>query len=339
MEVIIFVGIGWLVLRFAKVAIRNFSRTYDVGSSGGSGFAVIDFETSGLSPAEGARVIQVAVVLLDRSGKTESSWNQLVNPMGDVGPTYIHGITNDMVRNAPKFQDIADHLLTMIQGRVLVAHNARFDLSFLFEEMKRSGQQLDLSRFLVFDTMTNADKFFAFLPNKKMETCVAMAGINLSRLPGKGFHDAEFDTAAEAALLAYYLRTDRAQVSRNTVLASNLKLSLVEDSRRDAIDDFARRNNENLEYVEISKIADLSQIALSKGDEIVFVNVTGNEFDRLHRWSKVNALVVGERITKSRTKLVVVGSSGFVSLSISQAVKYQLPVVPSSRLDEISVRD
>jgi DNA polymerase III epsilon subunit-like protein len=242
-----------------------------------------------------------------------------------------------MVRNAPKFQDIADHLLTMIQGRVLVAHNARFDLSFLVEELKRSGKQLDLSGFFVFDTMTNADKFFAFLPNKKMETCVAMADINLSRLPGKGFHDAEFDTAAEAALLAYYLRTDRAQVSRNTVLASNLKLTLVDDSRREAIDDFARRNTQNLDYVEKSKTADLTHISLSKGDEVVFVNVMGNEFDRLQRWARLNALIVGERITKSRTKLVVVGGSGFVSLSISQAVKYQLPVVPSSRLDEISL--
>jgi DNA polymerase-3 subunit epsilon len=58
------------------------------------GFAVIDFETTGFSPARGDRAVEVGVVLLARDGVREGEWDTLLNPMRDVGASWVHGITD-----------------------------------------------------------------------------------------------------------------------------------------------------------------------------------------------------------------------------------------------------
>ena len=64
-------------------------------------------------------------------GNTEHEWTTLFNRGRDVGATLIHGIAACDVVDAPRFADIADHLLSMLYGRVVVAHNATFDMRFL----------------------------------------------------------------------------------------------------------------------------------------------------------------------------------------------------------------
>ena len=98
-------------------------------------FAVIDFETTGLVPERTDRVVEVGVVLTDDQGNTEHEWTTLLNPGRDVGATHIHGIAACDVVDAPRFADIADHLLSMLYGRVVVAHNATFDMRFLYREL------------------------------------------------------------------------------------------------------------------------------------------------------------------------------------------------------------
>ncbi|WP_143026021.1 exonuclease domain-containing protein [Leucobacter chromiiresistens] len=58
-----------------------------------SGFAVIDFETTGFVPERNDRVVEVGVVLLDETGQQEHSWTTLVNPRRDVGASHVHGIS------------------------------------------------------------------------------------------------------------------------------------------------------------------------------------------------------------------------------------------------------
>lgn len=99
-------------------------------------FAVIDFETTGLVPERAERVIEVGIVLTDDDGRVEDEWTTLVNPHRDVGATHIHGIPAGDVLDAPDFGDIGDHLLEMITGRVVVAHNASFDMRFLHRELQ-----------------------------------------------------------------------------------------------------------------------------------------------------------------------------------------------------------
>lgn len=101
--------------------------------------AALDFETTGLSPTRGDRVIEVAVVR-GRPGETPTAWHTLVNPGRQVAATHIHGITDDMLRGRPPFSAVVDELRTWLDGAVLVAHNASFDLAFLEMECALAGR-------------------------------------------------------------------------------------------------------------------------------------------------------------------------------------------------------
>lgn len=105
-------------------------------------FAVIDFETTGLVPERSDRVVEVAVVLVDHDGRVESEWATLVNPRRDVGATRIHGISAADLLDAPEFNAIGDEILRLVEGRTVVAHNATFDMRFLYSELVRAGYSI-----------------------------------------------------------------------------------------------------------------------------------------------------------------------------------------------------
>jgi DNA polymerase III epsilon subunit family exonuclease len=94
-------------------------------------YAVLDFETTGLAPSA-SEVIEVAVCQLDE-GRVQSTFTTLVRPRGAV-PEMVRaltGIDDDMVRDSPLLADVLTPLLDRLAGRVLVAHNAAFDLAVL----------------------------------------------------------------------------------------------------------------------------------------------------------------------------------------------------------------
>jgi DNA polymerase-3 subunit epsilon len=101
--------------------------------------AIVDVETTGSDPASD-RVTEIAVLQAE-SGALTAQWSTLVNP-GKPIPGVIQaltGISQDMVAAAPRFADIAGELEERLAGRVLVAHNARFDYGFLRREFERAG--------------------------------------------------------------------------------------------------------------------------------------------------------------------------------------------------------
>jgi DNA polymerase III epsilon subunit family exonuclease len=100
--------------------------------------AALDFETTGLSAERGDRVVEVAVVRGRADGPVRV-WTTLVNPERPVGATAVHGITDAMVAGAPTFARALPKLMAALEGAVLVAHNARFDVSFLKMECERVG--------------------------------------------------------------------------------------------------------------------------------------------------------------------------------------------------------
>ena len=101
--------------------------------------AIVDLETTGAHPAH-HRVTEIAVIEVD-DGEVSGEWSTLVNPESAI-PAAIQaltGITNDMVAGAPRFGALAQELHARLAGRVLVAHNARFDYGFLKQEFERAG--------------------------------------------------------------------------------------------------------------------------------------------------------------------------------------------------------
>src|SRR5882757_1841283 len=97
----------------------------------------VDLETTGGNAAY-HRITEVGIVRMER-GEVVEEWSSLINPECRI-PPYIEsftGITNEMVAGAPRFADIAALLLEKLRGPVFVAHNARFDYSFLRTEFRR----------------------------------------------------------------------------------------------------------------------------------------------------------------------------------------------------------
>ena len=100
-------------------------------------YAVIDLETTGL-PQPNHRITEVAAVLVER-GKVTDDFSTLVNPGIEIPRRIVKmtGITNEMVADAPTFDEVADPLVELLGRRVLVAHNGTFDINFLNGELDR----------------------------------------------------------------------------------------------------------------------------------------------------------------------------------------------------------
>ena len=103
--------------------------------------ACVDLETTG-GTAESHRIIEVGVVLLD-GGVVVEQWSSLVDPGRRIPPSIeaFTGITNEMVVGAPTFAEIRDEVRRRLDGRLFVAHNARFDYGFVRNEFRRLGER------------------------------------------------------------------------------------------------------------------------------------------------------------------------------------------------------
>ncbi len=102
----------------------------------------VDLETTGGSPIED-RITEVGIIEVDFDDPSRPvrEWASLVNPHAPI-PHFIEtltGITNAMVADAPRFEDLADDILSRLDGRLFIAHNARFDHGFLKNAFRRSG--------------------------------------------------------------------------------------------------------------------------------------------------------------------------------------------------------
>ena len=111
-------------------------------------FVVVDVEATGVRAIDGDRITEVAAVLV-RNGEAKVVFDSLVNPQRPIPMpiSTLTGISWDMVRNAPRFGDIAHQLAGVLEGHVFVAHNATFDWRFISHEMQRAtGRPLDGTR-------------------------------------------------------------------------------------------------------------------------------------------------------------------------------------------------
>ena len=101
-------------------------------------FVVVDVETTGSRPYDGDRVTEIAAVRVHR-GVATPVFDTLVNPERSIPPAIvaITNITWEMVKDAPRFADVCDQLLGVLEGHVFVAHNASFDWRFLSAEIER----------------------------------------------------------------------------------------------------------------------------------------------------------------------------------------------------------
>jgi DNA polymerase-3 subunit epsilon len=157
-------------------------------------FAVVDIETTGLDPHRGHRIIEIAVVHVEANLVAGNVWDTLVNPDHNIGPSEVHGLHLYDVEGAPRFAEIAGAVLDLLEGRILVAHNARFDVGFLAAEYRRLNLRFAPSALCTLELAHDLD-----LPTRLCDCCDCL-GVK----PGEG-HAAFVDAQAVAALLPQLL--------------------------------------------------------------------------------------------------------------------------------------
>ncbi len=151
--------------------------------------AVIDFETTGISPDAGARATEIAAVLV-RDGRVVDRYQSLMNAGAWVPPFIeeLTGITNEMVRAAPPAARVMREVADFVGAHPLVAHNASFDRRFWDAELarvRRSRQQ----EFAC--TMLLARRIYPHAPNHKLGTLVRFAGLPVAGRSHRAMADAE----------------------------------------------------------------------------------------------------------------------------------------------------
>lgn len=161
-------------------------------------FACLDTETTGLSPLEGGKICEIAVSV-SQGGRVVEEFSSLVNPGMPMHPDVvaIHGITNEMVASAPSFGQLLPKLLSLLDGCVIVAHNAEFDVNFLKSEFAQCGMRFP--PYPVVDTLKLARKSGKFARNN-LGCIAAELGIN-----PQGWHRAMADTKMAEQIFYYFL--------------------------------------------------------------------------------------------------------------------------------------
>lgn len=168
-------------------------------------WVVVDVETTGGSAKQGHRVTEVAAVRVSGGAITET-YSTLVNPCRPIPAmiTSLTGITDRMVRDAPRFEEVAPRVAEAIRGRVFVAHNAGFDWGFLCAEMDRAVGRRLAGRQLC--TVRLARKLLPELPSRSLDALALYFGLDI-----ESRHRALDDAVATAEVLIRFVEVLREQ--------------------------------------------------------------------------------------------------------------------------------
>ena len=152
-----------------------------------STYVALDFETTGLDPNYD-KVIEVAAILF-KNGEPKKTFSTLINPQQNISPfiTNITGISNSMVSDAPKEKDIIDELMKILGDHPIVAHNIKFDWSFIKSLCERYN--IDIPKNPLYDTLQLARSVLYDHPVFNLTALSEFYGQDAS-----GSHRAEKDT-------------------------------------------------------------------------------------------------------------------------------------------------
>ena len=166
--------------------------------------AFVDLETTGAT-ASLDRITEIGIILVDESGVQE--WSSLVNPETRISgfSERLSGISNEMVANEPRFCDLANRVYKMLEGRILVAHNARFDYAFLKQSFMREGIDFSVKTLC---TVKLSRRLYPGYPKHNLDTLIERHGLKVS-----GRHRA----LADAQLIHQFWEKIQATIPQETI--------------------------------------------------------------------------------------------------------------------------
>jgi DNA polymerase III epsilon subunit len=140
-------------------------------------YILFDVETTGLSPLEGDRIIEIAALRL-KKGVIAERFTSFVNPCRplSIGAQEINGITEEMVQDAPTAAEVLPKIIDFAGGACLVAHNASFDIKFLSYELALVGRKLR-EETPVLDTVRMARAFLPYLASYRLGSLAHSLGV------------------------------------------------------------------------------------------------------------------------------------------------------------------
>ena len=179
-------------------------------------YAVIDIETTGGNFNEEG-ITEVAIHLFDGRDVTDS-FISLINPEKEIQPFVVQltGINNKMLRNAPKFHEVAKRIVEITEGSILVAHNASFDYRVLKNEFSRLGYNLELP------TLCTVELSKKLIPDQETyslgKLCRAIG------IPVNDRHRANGDALAALKLFEVLLQKDQEmEIVKKTIKEGNAR--------------------------------------------------------------------------------------------------------------------
>ncbi|KKI88758.1 hypothetical protein WQ54_30080 [Bacillus sp. SA1-12] len=219
-------------------------------------FVVIDLETTGNAPKKGDKIIQIAAVVIE-NGQIVDRYMSFVNPLQEI-PLFIEqltGITNEMVKDAPSFDEIAEELISLIHDAYFVAHNVYFDLSFLQEEFKSCGFQFTGP---ILDTVELAR--VAFPTEKSYKLTDLSEEFNMLH---ESPHRADSDAEVTALLLLKILEKLKCLPVITLQQLSKLSRSFISDIE-DILEDFIAANLVSLKQQTRNDLQIIRSLAIKK---------------------------------------------------------------------------
>lgn len=185
-----------------------------------TGFVVFDLETTG-AKAPPCRITEIGAYRV-RNGRVEEEFHTLVNPEMLIPPFIVGltGISDQMVKNAPKFAEVAASFMDFIGDSVLVAHNARFDMGFLNHEIGRVYEDYRVGNPSLC-TVHLSRKLLPNIENHKLNTVANYYSIELLN-----HHRATDDARATAHIFVNLLKVLQSIGIRDLGAAQSLKKKL-----------------------------------------------------------------------------------------------------------------
>lgn len=174
---------------------------------------ILDTETTGLTVDDGHRIIEIGCLEIVNRRATGASLHFYLNPEREIdeGAQAVHGISIDMLRDKPRFAEIAAELIGFVEGAEVLIHNASFDIGFLDAELARAGQPRFGSCCRVLDTLALARELHPGKRNSLDALCDRYGVSNAHRKLHGALLDAEL-------LADVYLAMTRGQESLEIAL-------------------------------------------------------------------------------------------------------------------------
>ncbi len=192
---------------------------------------ILDTETTGLEPAAGHRIIELGCVELVNRRLTDSNYHQYVNPEREIddGAIEVHGITNEILADKPRFPDVAADFIEFVRGAELIIHNAPFDVGFINHELALMGAAAPVARIedccRILDTLKLARELRPGQKNDLDSLCRHYRVDNSSRTLHGALLDAEILADVYLAMTGGQtaLFQDAAEATRQAVGANEIR--------------------------------------------------------------------------------------------------------------------